>query len=763
MRPKHIIALIAGLVPALASAEIVSRTYGLGNVHEPMAACGSNGCQILNLVGSHNGNRVCAQGVPGSEDMFLFEGNPPVRVFPCVTQGPDELLSSVLQIQSDAALGADPVPGRITVEECVGSSCGAGFPVGAVRIPANSISGFHNRVTLNLEIFGDTFIIPSAIRFRFDGATGTGSPTSQIVWNNPVPYILEGCLICVSGSGSGCAALGLVNVASGIEGDPVCNGDVQPFDPRLRDMPNWISDDAGDTWHFPSNEDGFYSSTYTSTPGEPANAPLESIYSDDIDRSADTGRENGGAWILRGFLGRECGTMNMPSPDAFIPSAGKPDPDCDGSADWRYGTGNFTEPQCLDNGVTAVFAPADGGNTAGCESLAPSGTAASPDTFISSFLTDTRDPSHPVWATRATIDVEEDPSGNPGDIKWCTGTSLVCPDDAACRDCVGGLCSASGAECLVDADCFDSSCSEVGTVTVPAGSLSGATVSHTLNIDLGADALTIMASTRSLMDGATGLGSPGDVVVWNNPVPWDPTAGSCYHCVSDSGNGCTTLAGLVEGVTTCNQAAAGDPLTRAMPSWVSTDLGRTWRFSRTNGDEDDDNAGSWEAGTESIASSPVAGNPQPMVLFGFRDHDCGTMNSPSRGLATGNPGNPPHARVDLDCDRQVDPGVYPLVAKAGDPEFPGFVPLPADLASDPCVSALDKCCGDQSGDGDVTVSDLTAINTAVFVPTLATQLCDANNDSLCTVSDIIFANNEIFTAHTSATCAYNTRVYDPTP
>jgi hypothetical protein len=346
----RIIALIVGLLPAIASAEVVSRTYGLGNVHEPMAACGTDGCQVLRLVGTHTGNRICSAGVPGSEDMFLFDGQGN-RIFPCVSQGPDELLSSVIQIQSDAALGTDPVPGRITIEECVGSECGAGFPVGAVRIPENSLSGFHNRITLNLEIFGDTFIIPSAIRFRFDGATGTGSPTGQIVWNNPVPYILEGCLICISGSGGGCDDLGLINVATGIEGDPVCNGDVQPLDPRLRDMPNWISDDAGDTWHFPSNQDGFYSSTFTAGPQDPpTGAPLESIYSDDIDRRADTGRENGGAWILRGFLNRECGTMNLPSRDAFIPSAGKPDPDCDGDADWRYGTGGFSEPACLNNG-----------------------------------------------------------------------------------------------------------------------------------------------------------------------------------------------------------------------------------------------------------------------------------------------------------------------------------------------------------------------------------------------------------------------------
>jgi CSLREA domain-containing protein len=66
----------------------------------------------------------------------------------------------------------------------------------------------------------------------------------------------------------------------------------------------------------------------------------------------------------------------------------------------------------------------------------------------------------------------------------------------------------------------------------------------------------------------------------------------------------------------------------------------------------------------------------------------------------------------------------------------------------------DACeCSDQNGDGQNTVSDLIAINTAIFNPSLATPLCDGNNDGACTVSDIVAANVEIFSPGSTATCA----------
>ena len=66
----------------------------------------------------------------------------------------------------------------------------------------------------------------------------------------------------------------------------------------------------------------------------------------------------------------------------------------------------------------------------------------------------------------------------------------------------------------------------------------------------------------------------------------------------------------------------------------------------------------------------------------------------------------------------------------------------------------DVCeCSDQNGDGRNTVSDLVAINRAIFAPALATPLCDGNNDDLCNVNDIIAANIEIFSPGNTSTCA----------
>jgi hypothetical protein len=65
----------------------------------------------------------------------------------------------------------------------------------------------------------------------------------------------------------------------------------------------------------------------------------------------------------------------------------------------------------------------------------------------------------------------------------------------------------------------------------------------------------------------------------------------------------------------------------------------------------------------------------------------------------------------------------------------------------------DECeCSDQTGNGIVNVSDLVAINAAIFNPRLATPLCDGNNDGLCNVVDIVAANKEIFSKN-SSTCA----------
>jgi subtilisin family serine protease len=57
----------------------------------------------------------------------------------------------------------------------------------------------------------------------------------------------------------------------------------------------------------------------------------------------------------------------------------------------------------------------------------------------------------------------------------------------------------------------------------------------------------------------------------------------------------------------------------------------------------------------------------------------------------------------------------------------------------------DVCeCGDQDGNGRVDVSDLVAINRAIFQPALVTPLCDTNGDGACSVSDLVGANRKIY-------------------
>jgi hypothetical protein len=62
-------------------------------------------------------------------------------------------------------------------------------------------------------------------------------------------------------------------------------------------------------------------------------------------------------------------------------------------------------------------------------------------------------------------------------------------------------------------------------------------------------------------------------------------------------------------------------------------------------------------------------------------------------------------------------------------------------------------CSDQNGDGRNTVSDLVAINAAIFKPAAVTPLCDGNNDGLCNVSDVLAANLEIFSPGNTSICA----------
>jgi hypothetical protein len=66
----------------------------------------------------------------------------------------------------------------------------------------------------------------------------------------------------------------------------------------------------------------------------------------------------------------------------------------------------------------------------------------------------------------------------------------------------------------------------------------------------------------------------------------------------------------------------------------------------------------------------------------------------------------------------------------------------------------DECeCGDQNGDGHNTVSDIVAINLAIFDPGAVTPLCDANNDGGCNVSDIVAVNTDLFSPTSDTICA----------
>jgi len=93
-----------------------------------------------------------------------------------------------------------------------------------------------------------------------------------------------------------------------------------------------------------------------------------------------------------------------------------------------------------------------------------------------------------------------------------------------------------------------------------------------------------------------------------------------------------------------------------------------------------------------------------------------------------------------------------------DGQFPPGLPGPARLLAEhlgaiiaSVTTTVSGTCA--NGDGRNTVSDLVAINVAIFNPALVTPLCDGNNDGKCDVNDIIAANTEIFSPGNTSTCA----------
>jgi len=91
--------------------------------------------------------------------------------------------------------------------------------------------------------------------------------------------------------------------------------------------------------------------------------------------------------------------------------------------------------------------------------------------------------------------------------------------------------------------------------------------------------------------------------------------------------------------------------------------------------------------------------------------------------------------VDSDADGRIDPlDLCPSFSSPDQTDTDG------NGIGDVCE------CGDQTGDGWVNVSDLLAIQRAIFQPALATPLCDANGDDRCDVGDIVAANHRVFGA-----------------
>jgi hypothetical protein len=81
-----------------------------------------------------------------------------------------------------------------------------------------------------------------------------------------------------------------------------------------------------------------------------------------------------------------------------------------------------------------------------------------------------------------------------------------------------------------------------------------------------------------------------------------------------------------------------------------------------------------------------------------------------------------------------------------------FFANPDQLDSDGNLRGNACECGDQDGSASVAVNDILAINRAILDPDLATPLCDANGDGLCSVSDIVGVNLEIFSPGNTSTC-----------
>jgi hypothetical protein len=99
----------------------------------------------------------------------------------------------------------------------------------------------------------------------------------------------------------------------------------------------------------------------------------------------------------------------------------------------------------------------------------------------------------------------------------------------------------------------------------------------------------------------------------------------------------------------------------------------------------------------------------------------------------------PFAGPDVDCDGTPN-------SSDACPWYPSTLP---EATNPPAPSVLERrraacLCGDQNANGALTVSDILAVNVAIFSPAAVQPLCDANNDRNCSVSDLISVNVGIF-------------------
>ncbi len=708
MRPITLLGTLVAcilLLPGIASSQTVTRTYGLGNVNEPLCPVQADGCEIYVSTDSDPGDPAanCPEPTPTGE---------------CAARN-ENLISSALVIQSDPLFPIYPVPGTIVVEEDT--------VAGTVLIPVGSRSAHANIsiLPLDLPFVGNTFVITTGAQFVYDGATGVGSPTTQISWNNPVPYAIEGCLVCVSGSGDGCDSIGL-----GPDGAVICGPNIQPGDPQMRDMPDWISNDGGRTWQMPDNGDDHFDQD-------------EGIPSSSFDIGLE---RNGGAWVFRGFLERECGTTNPPDeldPNApFDPRHGRPDPDCDGTAEYTYGLGNVDVPACDDLSGDGV-----------CQTLLNTDSDGSP------FVPDCASPTPNGFCVIRSGSL---------DVAQCTAdrTPFVCCTGPGTGNCIVEPVLASIDQIQSDPT-FPVPTSPgtihieedpvAQTVSVPLGSRSGWVDNNIFDLDLGFAQILLVAANGHLIDGATGVGSPVNQIDWDPPCP-DPGPGNCapwqgYGCTQcfDVTPGVCSLFGLGEnGTVLCgDEIQVGDPRERDYPLWIGgipldalTPRGDTWEFP-DDGDEFFDATESIKANAPDLGS---ATNGAGIRWKGFLRRECTVTDEPA--VLPAPPGN---GQPDRDCDTLHDgEDVCPdYVQTATGTPGPG-----SDANRDTDGNGRgDLCeCGDQTGDGSIDIGDILAVTAAIFDPSLVTPLCDANHDGRCNIQDILAINAQIFADDIITTC-----------